>query len=327
MARQVCLLFLGLLLWANASGAAPQPPLYHQVAGGQEDYEVTGPRDISRLAQQKGEYWEVLVRRNALKKPYRLKKGMVLKIDNTHIVPDEVSDGLVINLPELKLYYFVNGTYQRRYFLAVGKRSWPTPTGNFKIVEKRKNPTWNVPPSIQDEMEDQGLDVVEHVPPGPQNPLGAYFMATSAEGVGIHATNRPWSVGYSVSHGCIRMLPEEIAQLFPQIKVGTPVKIIYRPIKLALTPEGRIYLEANPNIYQRELHGLEYVQELAREYQLQDRVDWDKVRSILKAREGIAQDVTQEPPPPGVPGLTPPAPVNPREVKLSPLQEKEAKVE
>ena len=85
--------------------------------------------------------------------------------------------------------------------------------------------------------------------------------------MGIHATNRPWSVGYFVSHGCIRMLPNEIEQLFPQVEVGTPVKIIYRPIKLALTPEGRVYLEAIPNIYEWELHPLEWVKDMAEYYQ------------------------------------------------------------
>ena len=118
-------------------------------------------------------------------------------------------------------------------------------------------------------------------------------MGTSAAGVGIHATNRPWSVGYFVSHGCIRMLPDEIAQLFPQVEVGTPVKIIYRPVKLALTPQGRIYLEAIPNIYRWKMHPLEWVKDMAEYYQITDRIDWDKVPPILKAREGIAQEVTK----------------------------------
>ena len=104
-------------------------------------------------------------------------------------------------------------------------------------------------------------------------------MGTTASGVGIHATNRPWSVGYFVSHGCIRMLPHEIEQLFPQVQVGTPVKIIYRPIKLALTPQGRVYLEANPNIYEWELHSLEWVKDMAEYYNITDRIDWDKVPS------------------------------------------------
>ena len=233
---------------------------------------------------------------------------MVLKINNTHIVPAEVKDGFVINLPELNLYYFKNGVYQRRYALAVGKPSWPTPTGSYKIYEKRKNPIWNVPPSIQEEMEEQGLEVVEKVPPGPKNPLGKFWMGTTAAGVGIHATNRPWSVGSFVSHGCIRMLPNEIEQLFPQVEVGTPVKIIYRPIKLAVTPQGRVYLEANLNIYQWELHALEWVKEMAEYYHI--RIASIGVRSRPSSRPGIgiAQDITKDPEAPAPPAPLPPTP-------------------
>ena len=140
--------------------------------------------------------------------------------------------------------------------------------------------------------------MVDKVPPGPKNPLGKYFMATTASGVGIHATNRPWSVGYFVSHGCIRMLPHEIEQLFPQVEVGTPVKIIYRPIKLALTPQGRVYLEANPNIYGWELNSMEWVKDMAEYYNITDRIDWDKVPPILKTRSGLAQDITKAGAPP-----------------------------
>ena len=251
------------------------------------------PTSVDRLALEQGVRWVTVVRQNCLKKPYKLKPGMVLKINNTHIVPTELQNGLVINLPELHLYYFQNGAYQRRYALAVGKPSWPTPTGTYKICEKRKNPIWNVPPSIQEEMDEMGQEVVTKVPPGPKNPLGKFCMGTTASGVGIHATNRPWSVGYFVSHGCIRMLPNEIEQLFPQVEVGTPVKIIYRPIKLALTPEGRVYLEAIPNIYEWELHSLEWVKDMAEYYQIADRIDWDKVPPILKTRSGLAQDITK----------------------------------
>ena len=112
---------------------------------------------VDRFALVQGVRWVSVVRQNCLKKPYKLKPGMVVKINNTHIVPTELQNGLVINLPELRLYYFQNGAYQRRYALAVGKPSWPTPTGTYKIYEKRKNPIWNVPPSIQEEMDEQGL--------------------------------------------------------------------------------------------------------------------------------------------------------------------------
>ncbi|MDD2901635.1 MAG: L,D-transpeptidase [Syntrophales bacterium] len=322
-----CLCFLGCL--AATAAVAGEIPLYHQVAGCQEEYAVEGRRvSLVRLAQERGIKWTALGRHNRLKPPYRLKKGMVLKINTTHIVPDELTDGLIINLPELVLYYFKDGIYQRRYTLAVGKPSWPTPTGIYKIIDKRKNPTWNVPESIQEEMWEGGLEVLEQVPPGPKNPLGKFFMLTSAEGVGIHATNRPSSVGYYASHGCIRMLPNEIAKLFPQVALGTPVKIIYRPVKMALTPQGRIFLEAHPNVYRKEMDYMDVVMDLAEKNHLVGRINWKLVPKILKAKEGIAQDITRELPAdkPATAAAPAPAPRH-QESSLFPLQRKEAKLE
>ncbi len=313
----IVIIFLGL---ATAAAAAPAPPpLYHQVAGGEEECEYTGKPPITILAAEKGVKATVVIRQNRIK-GQRIKKGQVLKINTSHIVPAELDNGFVINLPELLLYHFCNGTYQRRYTLAIGKPSWPTPTGTYKIIDKRKNPTWNVPPSIQEEMEDQGLEVVEKVPPGPKNPLGKYFMLTSAEGVGIHATNRPWSCGLL----CLPWLPahaaQEIPQLFPQITVGTPVKIIYRPIKLAVTPEGRIYLEVHPDIYGT---GTSSPWNTLRTWPVISTHRPDRLglrcRPILKAKEGIAQEITKGPPVP-LPTAPPADSGGPKEVRLSPLQ-------
>jgi L,D-transpeptidase ErfK/SrfK len=279
------------LLPAAAQGAT----LYHLVTGGEVEYVVEKPQSLTHLALTQGLRPWVLSRQTKIKVNTRLKPGTRLKFDTSHIVPTELSQGLVINLPELLLYQFYMGVYQRRYALAVGKRTWPTPTGTYSILDKRKNPTWNVPVSIQEEMWDQGKEVLEKVPPGPNNPLGKYFLGTSADGVGIHATNNPWSIGNFVSHGCIRMLPDEISQLFPQVEVGTLVKIIYQPVKVALTRDGRIFLEAHPNIYHRKIDYLDYVKKVAHSHQLEDRIDWRKVNTILKIKEGIAKDVTKEP--------------------------------
>jgi L,D-transpeptidase ErfK/SrfK len=319
MMRRVWLILLILLAGAPLANADSAPPLYHQVAGGQTEIVVTKGSTLAHLALEKGVRWWVVAWQNHLKKPYKLKPDTILKINNTHIVPAVLRDGLVINLPEMNLYWFKNGVYQRRFALAVGKPSWPTPTGSYEIRNKRRNPTWNVPPSIQEEMEETGHQVLEKVPPGPKNPLGKFWMGTSAPGVGIHATNRPWTVGYSTSHGCIRMLPKEIAGLFPQVELGTPVKIIYQPLKLALTPAGRVYLEANPNIYHWELHAMDWVRSMADYYHIQDRIDWSKVRNVIKIRDGIAHDITKEP--------TGPAPATPKQVRLTPLHGNEAKLE
>jgi L,D-transpeptidase ErfK/SrfK len=171
-----------------------------------------------------------------------------------------------------------------------------------------------------------GLEVLEKVPPGPKNPLGKYWIGTSAENVGIHATNRPWSVGHYVSHGCIRMLPEEIAQLFPQVEVGAPVKIIYQPVKMALTRQGRIYLEAHPNIYDQKINYMDYVKKLAQSYQLDSRIDWQKVDTILKIKEGLAKDVTKEAAP--VKSVAePPDHRKPRKLGLFPLQVQGTRIE
>jgi len=328
MARRCWLLLMILLAQSAWAGAGQPPPLYHQVVGGEEDYQVPGKTTLGLLAAEKGVKWTVLARRNGLKTPYNITPGMVLKINTAHIVPAELDRGLVINLPELLMYHFENGAYQRCYSLALGKPTWQTPTGTYKIVDKRTNPTWQVPGSIQEEMEAEGLEVMEKVPPGPKNPLGNYYMGTSAWGIGIHATNRPWSVGYYVSHGCIRMLPQEIAQLFPQIEVGTPVKIISRPLKLAVTPEGRVFLEAHPDVYHlTQEPALDYLRDLAERYQLGDRLDWDKVPAILEAKEGIAREITKCPPQPQPLQSSPAKSGSPQEVRLSPLQPPKPRVE
>jgi len=309
-------------LWAAGEGRF----VYHLVTGGDEKVYIEKRLDLSHVALTKGLRPWVMARQTKLKVNTRLKPGMELKVDTTHIVPTELSHGIVINLPELLLYQFHMGVYQRRYALAVGKRSWPTPTGSYYILNKAKNPTWTVPPSIQDEMEDMGREVLEKVPPGPQNPLGKYWMGTSADGVGIHATNRPWSVGHFVSHGCIRMLPQEIAQLFPQVEVGTLVKIIYQPVKMALTRQGRIYLEAHPNIYRKKIKYLAYVKSLAKRYHLESRIDWLKAKTVLKIKEGIARDITKGPSPTKTATVIRRVP-RLRQLGLSPLHAQDTRIE
>jgi L,D-transpeptidase ErfK/SrfK len=307
--------------------AAQGATLYHLVTGGEVEYVVEKSQSLTHLALTQGLRPWVLSRQTKKKVNTRLKPGTRLKIDTSHIVPTELSQGLVINLPELLLYQFYMGVYQRRYALAVGKRSWPTPTGTYLILNKRQNPTWNVPVSIQEEMWNQGKEVIEKVPPGPRNPLGKYWLGTSADGVGIHATNNPWSIGNFVSHGCIRMLPDEISQLFPQVEVGTLVKIIYQPVKMALTRDGRIFLEAHPNIYHRKIKYLDYVKEVARSHQLEDRLDWQKVKTILKIKEGIAKDVTKEPLPTKSAAASTYGTRRPGELGLSPLQFRDTRIE
>jgi L,D-transpeptidase ErfK/SrfK len=291
--RQTALLFLFFCLLLILPGFIPEITaldIYPEVYHNQEEYLVKKGDRLPSIAQRRALRLQVLTKQ---KLQSQLKPGKTLNLDYSIIPPREVPDGLVVNLAELTVYHFQNGVFLHRYPLAAGIRGWETPTGNYKILNKVKNPTWHVPPSIQWEMYDRGQEVITEVPPGPKNPLGSFWMATSAPGVGFHATTSPWSVGRYASHGCFRMLTDQIEELFNQIEVGTPVKIIYKPLKLAVTPDNRIFLEVHGDYYNRIPNFLQELQALAKNQQLEDRIDWQRVKQLLKDRDGIAQEVTK----------------------------------
>lgn len=155
-----------------------------------------------------------LVRENGLRDPDLLLPGQTLRIDSRHIVPPSLTDGILINLPEKMLFDFSKGRLVLSVPVALGKPSWPTPAGPFRIVGKRVEPDWVVPPSIQEEMRREGKKVLIRVPPGPDNPLGHYWLGLSLPNLGIHGTNAPSSIYTMTTHGCILLRPEDIAALF-----------------------------------------------------------------------------------------------------------------
>ncbi|MCJ7750042.1 MAG: L,D-transpeptidase family protein [Armatimonadetes bacterium] len=165
----------------------------------------------------------------------------LLLIPMQRIAPVPSVDGLVVNLAERGLYFYTNGRASRRFPVAVGMQGWETPTGDYTIANKAKNPTW-FPPEWAAE---------EHpVPPGPDNPLGDRWMGLSIKGYGIHATNAPASIGRYSSHGCMRMYPEHAHALFELVKVGTPAKIVYEQLAIGYQPEeGILYLAHYPDPY------------------------------------------------------------------------------
>ncbi len=158
-------------------------------------------------------------------------KSLVL-VPSAFVLPQErVSAGIVVNLAEMRLYYFVsNGGHD--YFLTapigVGTEGFLTQSGVYKVKSKTVNPTWVVPESIRK----AEPDLPAEVPPGPDNPLGDFALRLSQKEYAIHGTNKPWGIGRRVSHGCIRMYPEDIAELYEMVPVGTIVRVIYEPIKI-----------------------------------------------------------------------------------------------
>jgi L,D-transpeptidase ErfK/SrfK len=272
--------------------------LHASVIGGEVVYSVEKDDTLERIAAKLGVPVKRIVDANALDPKKRLARGQVLKVYDRKIIPDPLEEGIVINIPERRLYYFKDKRLTETFPVALGLSrkangfDWRTPTGKFVIIAKQKDPTWLVPPSIQKEMELEGKEVITSIAPGPDNPLGKHALTTSIPGILLHETNKPASIGRYASHGCIRVHPMHMAKLFPEVKKNTPGEILYQPVKLALTAEQRIYLEVNGDAYGKVKNLRTETLRRIEEAGFNGRVDWTKVERMVKERNGIAEDVT-----------------------------------
>jgi len=210
-----------------------------------------------------------------------------LIIPSQWVLPDTRKEGIVANIPELRLYYFMKRVGLVKTFpIGIGDDGWHTPLGIFLISTKMTRPTWYIPESLQEKYE------AKTMPPGPDNPLGDYWMGLSDSSFGIHGTNFPWSVGRLVTHGCIRLYPEDIENLFSLVEMGTPVEIIYEPVKFGFR-SGRIYVEVHRDIYNRIGDFTEYGWGRLKEKGLAGEVDHKKLREALREKNGLPVDVTR----------------------------------
>ena len=197
---------------------------------------------------------EELIRVNPGVDPWLPKAGTTLTVPGRHILPSGPHTGIVVNLPEHRLYYFPKPKRGQpaeviTYPVSIGKMDWRTPLGETKVIAKQMNPSWYPPESVRKEHAAEGDILPAVVPPGPANPLGTRAMRLAA-GKGtylIHGTNNPIAVGLAVTHGCIRMYPEDVEALYPLVPVGTPVRIVNEPVKVAWV-DGELLLEVHPPI-------------------------------------------------------------------------------
>lgn len=261
------------------------------LTGGVFEYHSVKGDSLASIGSRFGVDRAELATRNGLKLTAVLTPGQMLEVDNRHIVP-VVPDGvsLVINAPQ-RMLFLDEGERVSGYPVAVGRRDWPTPLGDFTVVLKEEQPTWDVPESIQDEMRQQGRIVLERVPPGVDNPLGAFWLGLSIGSIGIHGTNAPASIFGYTTHGCVRMHPDDIKEIFPRVNEGTRGRIIYQPFLLARTREG-ILFEAHPDPYRQSTGDvLRRVREMAEAAEISGDIDWARVQHVLKRRPGVAVSV------------------------------------
>jgi L,D-transpeptidase ErfK/SrfK len=245
----------GACCWAVSGPASaltlPLPPAGDLIGG---DSQVTAEADdtLIDIAHRNGLGYEEIVNANPDVDPWLPGAGTVIRLPLRRILPEVPREGIVVNLPEHRLYYFppLRPGEERvviSYPVSIGKMDWHTPIGLTKVVQKVRNPAWYPPESVRAEHEANGDPLPKVVPAGPDNPLGLFALRLGIPGGAylIHGTNRPAGVGMQVTHGCMRLYPEDIEALFKIVPVGTPVRLINQPLKAGWA-DGRLYVEVHP---------------------------------------------------------------------------------
>lgn len=234
LAAVMALCTIASAVWAATPAAGPSTTLTHR---------VTGHETLMDIARQYDLGFVELRAANPGVDPWQPGEGREIVIPTMHLAPQAQHRGIVVNLAEMRLYvYQGDGAPVVSFPIGIGREGWETPTGITHIVRKRRNPTWVVPASIRA----GNPRLPAEVPPGPNNPLGDYALSLAWPGYVIHGTNKPDGIGRHVSHGCMRLYPEDIAKLFGMVSVGTQVNVVDQPVKLAELG-GRLYLQVDPS--------------------------------------------------------------------------------
>lgn len=254
------------------------------VAGRDREHVVASGENLYGLAQQYGLAIEHLAFANGLSTgSVHVAPGTKLLIPGRRVLPaNPPADGLVVNLPERGVFLFRNGQFEKFYPIAIGQPGrFQTPQGSFSVVSRVENPAW-LPP------EWAGMGEVT-VPAGPDNPLGDRWIGLSLPGVGLHATTAPMSIGQAASHGCMRMYPSSVRELFEKVRVGMPCRIEYETVKAGYDAEtGGFYIASFPDVYgQRDpvFHAPEALAELG----LAGLLDDADLRRLTGGRTGVAR--------------------------------------
>lgn len=232
-------------------------------------------------------------------------EGTEVVIPSRYILPPGPRKGLVINLPEMRIYYYPEPKAGERpvvetYAVSVGRLDWSTPIGTTRVTGHVKDPAWYPPASVRERHANEGRTLPRRVDPGPDNPLGGYAIGLDIPSYFIHGTNRPAGVGMRVTHGCIRMFPEDIEYIFNRLPRGTEVRIMNEPYKVGWA-SGQLFVQAFPPMEEDNIDDTQAyskaVQEVVKvlEQQPGGRVDRDQLRAAIQTRNGLPVAILEEP--------------------------------
>jgi L,D-transpeptidase ErfK/SrfK len=249
--------------------------------------------------------------------------GKDIILPDEFILPDTPHVGIILNIPEMRIYYYypsptgpllgkgrvtkasmpkgmsVHPDVVYTFPVGLGRYDWKTPVGAFTVKGKTRNPTWVVPDDIYAEHLERDGEA-EHMIKGgdPDNPLGLFRLELTLPMYALHGTNVPWGVGMEVSHGCVRLYPEDIDRLFHKVKVGTPGEFIYQPIKFGWRGDA-LYVEVHDDLYGRYPGAWAHALEEVKRRGLEDQVDMAKLQKAVEEKTGVPTYVMAGPPPDG----------------------------
>jgi L,D-transpeptidase ErfK/SrfK len=259
---------------------------------------VTDQDTLLDIARRYGLGYPEIIRANPGVDIWLPGEGREILLPSRRILPPAPHEGIVVNLPEHRLYYYPKPTRGKKpavitYPVSIGRMDWRSPLGQTRIIGKERHPSWYPPESIRKEHAARGDPLPKVVPPGPNNPLGEYKMRL-AVGDGtyeIHGTNNPVAVGLAVTHGCIRMYSEDVAALFALVPIGTQVWLINEPVKVAYM-DGKLLMEVHPPVDgqgQTVEPNLQIMSQKLRRALGHDTaaIHWDIAREALEAATGI----------------------------------------
>ncbi len=241
-----------------------------------------------------------MVAANPATDPWVPGEGTDVVVPTVHLMPDVEPEGIIINLADMRLYFFDDGAAEPvSYPIGIGREGLTTPLGETEVVRKTEDPTWR--PTARMREEDPELPKV--VPAGPDNPLGTRAMYLGWPQYLVHGTNKPWGIGRRVSSGCIRMYPEDVEELYEKVEIGTKVTVIDQPFKIGWI-DGELYMEAHPTQaqsdqleqygrFEPELPSAIVDRVLAIAGDQSERLDWSRVRRAAVERRGYPIRITR----------------------------------
>jgi L,D-transpeptidase ErfK/SrfK len=292
LAHLIALSMIFILMLTSAFAEVYSYEDGNNVIGYVQMYKVKDRESLIEIARKFDLGYKEVVAANPELDPFVPGNGVSVEIPTLWILPDVIPyEGIVINLSEMRLFYFFNLLSSRlvmTFPIGIGSEGNNTPVGNFRVIEKTIKPSWYVPESIRKEKP----YLPKVVPPGPDNPLGSHALRLSLGNILIHGTNKPWGVGRKVSHGCIRLYPEDIPRLFQLVSNGTKVTIVRQPVKVGMKG-SRMFIEVidDPDVDR------DYFQEtieLLKKKNLLDGVCMEKLYKALNDRTGIPLDISDQ---------------------------------